>query len=149
MLERDRSTELHRPHRTRLAARLAAVDWLRWELGSVVAFHGLFAAVIAFAPRTLVVTPATWPMFAYLHRPGMAAFFFAVTIAGAACWVRPTAVRQMATWLGVYMLGAGWITGFIFAIGDGRGGLYGVVVWAVLLALWTSTAVRLGLRSEA
>lgn len=124
------------------------MDWLRWELGAVVVLHGGFGLIIALASESLVVTDATRPMFTYLHRPGMAAFFFAVALAAAACWHRPTGVRQLVTWVGVAMLGGGWITGFALAARDGQGGLYGVVVWSVLLTLWTSTAVRLGLRSE-
>lgn len=148
MLEREWTTPPRTSLRRRLAARVDRVDWLRWELGAVIALHGGFGLIIALAPEALVITDATSPMFTYLHRPGMAAFFLAVAFAATTCWLRPTGLRQLLTWVGVAMLGAGWITGFALAIRDGHGGLYGVVVWSVLLTLWTSTAVRLGLRSE-
>lgn len=132
------------PHR-RLAARLARIDWIRWELGSVVVFHAAFGVVILLAPDNLIVTGATWAIFYFLGRLGMACWFLVVAALAAAVWCRPRPLLQLATWVGVYMLGAGWLTGFVLAIYRGSGGLYGVIVWSVLLALWASTAVRLGL----
>lgn len=132
------------PHR-RLAARLARVDWLRWELGTVIAFHGLIGVLILLAPDRFVVTAATWPVFFYLHRIGMGVAFLLATIAACACWWRARPLVQLATWVLVYTLGAGWVAGFVLAVQQGSGGLYGLIVWGVLLALWGSTAVRLGL----
>lgn len=132
------------PHR-RIAARLAGVDWLRWELALVVVFHLSMGLFILLAPEHLVITPATWATFFYLGRVGMGAAFLAVAGFAATCWYRPLWFTQLLTWLGTYMLGAGWLTGFILAVHRGTGGAYGIIVWSVLLAVWGSTAVRLGL----
>jgi hypothetical protein len=132
------------PHR-RLARRVAGINWLRWELGTVVAFHGCIGLLILLAPRHFVVTPATWPIFYYLGRSGMGAAFLVTAAVATACWLRPRPAVQLATWLLVYMLGAGWVAGFVLAVRHGSGGLYGLIIWAVLLTTWISTAVRLGL----
>lgn len=134
------------PHR-RLARKLTDFRWLRWEMGTVIAFHLGTGLVIALAPDHLVVTPATWSIFYYMGRIGMAVAFLATASVAAACWARPLPELQVLTWLMVYMLGAGWIAGFLMSVQRGTGGLYGVVVWGVLLAVWASTAVRLGLRN--
>jgi hypothetical protein len=132
------------PHR-RLAQRLSGINWLRWELGSVIGFHGAIGLLILLAPVQFVITPATWPVFFYIGRVGMAVLFLAVAAIAVTCWWRPRPLLQVGLWVLVYMLGAGWLTGFVLAIRQGSGGLYGVVVWSVLLVLWASTAVRLGL----
>jgi hypothetical protein len=121
------------------------VDWLRWELGSVITFHIGFGVVILLAPDNLIVTPATWPVFFYTGRIGMGAAFLIVGAFACACWYRARPLVQLATWLGVVMLGAGWLAGFVIALVQNAGGLYGVIIWSVLLSLWTSTGVRLGL----
>lgn len=124
---------------------MAGVNWLRWELSSVVVFHGGMGLIILLAPDKLVVTGATWPIFFYLHRVGMGLLFVACALLAALCLIRPRPLLQLGTWVLVYMLGAGWLAGFVLAVHEGSGGLYGLIVWSVLLALWASTAVRLGL----
>lgn len=130
------------PHR-RLARRLVGLNWLRWELGSVVAFHAAVGVVILLAPDEFVITPATWAIFYFSGRLGMGAAFLAVAAVAAACWWRPWPLVQLGTWLGVYMIGAGWLTGFAFAVHAGSGGLYGLIFYSAALSLWASTAVRL------
>jgi hypothetical protein len=132
------------PHR-RIARRLSAWNLLRWEMGTVIGFHACVGLVILLAPAQFVITSATWPVFYFVGRLGMAVAFLATAAVAAACWWRPRPLLQLATWVPVYMLGAGWLAGFVLAIQHGGGGLYGVVVWSVLLLLWASTAVRLGL----
>lgn len=133
------------PHR-RLARQLNTLTWLRGELATVVCFHLGIGLIIALAPEQFVITPATWSIFFYLGRTGMAAAFLITAALALACWVRPYSYLQLATWIAVYGLGAGWLAGFALAAHRGTGGLYGIVVWATLLAVWASTAFRLGLK---
>lgn len=126
---------------------MAGVNWLRWELSSVIVFHGGLALIILAAPDKMVVTGATWAIFYYTGRLGMGLLFGACALLAALCLVRPRPLLQLGCWVLVYMLGAGWLCGFILAIQHGSGGLYGVIVWSTLLCLWASTAVRLGLGS--
>lgn len=134
----------------------AALAWLRarnlvrFELGTVVGLHAVGALFLALWPRDQLETPSTAWIFYFIPPTVWAAVFAGTAAVTGWCWLRPgSSARQLATWLPVFMVGTYWIAGFIAAYLAVEGNPLFGLAWAVVLLLWTSTAIRLARRPEA
>lgn len=115
----------------------------RAETACVSAFHLIVAAVIAFAPRHMVITPGTSVAFGF-YPPTVWAVWFAVTgIVAGAMTHRNTLLRQAITWCGVFPLGCAFEFAFLAALSQGRGNAVFAIMYPFLLMWWLALAIRL------
>lgn len=118
-------------------------NWLRAELLSVAAVHALMGAVIAWAPRDIVVTSGSAPVFELMPRAldideARAAYAVLFTVTGLAisvlAWSATRLVVHVVAFLSVWSTGL-WSLTFLIAALNGLGSALGAVVFPAIL-LW-------------
>jgi hypothetical protein len=128
--------------------RLRDLPWDRATVTTAAVFHAVMAMVIVLAPREIVVTDGTLPVFQMAPREAWAVLFAVAGVAAFLLAIKVTITRQLVTWFTIVPLGFAWTYAFADAVIAGRGSAIALLVWLTLLAVWSISAVRIALHTE-
>jgi hypothetical protein len=106
----------------------------------VAALHGLGAMALIMAPDVQLFTQGTRPVFDLFPPNVWAVAFIVGALCACALLQRPTAVRQLLTWITVLPTQAVWLAASVMAVSRGGGSAMGVVFLMAVFAFTVVTA---------